>query len=600
MSNRKRRLRHLANRDKEPHWLCFLPLMLILGLVPIIVHARLTPLTEIEQIIFQGQSFHIDFFHFYKSVWFVVLTLLSVVSLAHLNYLGIRTLSKRRWFIPLGIYLALVFISFLNSDDFVVGWRGFATSYQGLPVYLSYGVLIFVVYHMVKTKRDSLLFIWPLLIMALVMTVVSASQYFAGPQFNEHPFFGPVKDVLSYEWVVNLITPEHIDGVRITMTLGWAYGTLYNPNFAGSFGVMVAFLGIAFYFLSSKLTHKLLMTVVILCGLFIMIASNSRAGFVGLVGAVGVWFVIGLPYLLRTHKLTLMFIVVLMVSTVYGVDQLSEGRYRLQLLRIVEGLERQEQVQIREVSLDGFNAHILTDEAYVKLSWTGTQLLFYDEDGQFIPFTIEGTTYRLHGEAYESFSFQLQTNQARVRARFHGRLLDLYFLNEGFGVVGVGGLNTVTQNPQRVEFLRGYERVFSARGYIYSVSIPLIRNTWFIGSGPDHYVLEFPQRDIAGRLNGFGLQTVLDKPHNMFLQFALEIGLLGLIALLSLLVWPIASLLKGWFKPSPHAMYFVSLVAGVTGMLVSGLANDLIMSIAPLFIIIFGLLMTDLKEKEVS
>ena len=290
-------------------------------------------------------------------------------------------------------------------------------------------------------------------------------------------------------------------------------------------------------------------------------------------------------------------VIALIVGSVYSIDQLAEGRYRDQVLRIVENLEPNEQVQIREVTLDGFNTILVSDENWLRVHWTGSQLLFYDEDDNIMPFTMDGTTYRLIDEAFESYSFQFQANQGRVRARFHGRLLDLYFVDEGFAILGVGGFQTWTENATRVEALRGYERLFSARGYIYSVSIPLLRDTWFLGAGPDHYVLELPQRDIAGRLNGFGLTTGLDKPHNMFLQIATEVGVIGLLALFSILVWPTMKLLKGWFKPVSHGMFSVGLLAGIGGMMVSGLANDLIMSIAPMFFVLFGLLMTDIKEE---
>ena len=595
---RARRLRHLENRNKEPHWLYFLPLMLVLGFVPLIVRARVTPLTEMEQFIFQGRQAHIDVFHFYKSLWFVLLTLLSGLSLAHLNYLGIRVIEKRRWMIPLAVYGVLVLLSILNSDDFVVGWRGFATSYQGLPVYLSYGALIFILFQMVKTKRDVMLFFWPLLIMSMLMGMVSASQYFARAQFDEHPYFGPIQSLFDYDWFRNIFIPVDFGDVQESLRIrGSVFGTLYNENFAGSFGVMMIFIAIAYAFIASKIWQKLLITPLIAIGTFIIVTSGSRAGFIGLLAGSGVWFMLGLSHFFRRHKLYPLLVVSLLVGTLYVLDDFSEGRYRERIMSIPATIERNDRVQILEVNLDGFDAEIVTEESRVLIRFTGAQLLFYDEEENILPFNIDGNTYRLTDEAFESYSFVFRADLGRVRSNFHGRRLDFFLTEDGFAVWGVGGLQANTENAERMDFFRGYERLFSGRGYIYSVSIPLIRDTWFIGAGPDHYVLELPQRDIAGRLNGFGLTIGLDKAHNMFLQFAIEIGLIGAIAFFSILLWPFGKLIKGWFLSMPYAMYYVSLFAGVIGMLASGIANDLIMSIAPLFIIIFGLLMTELKEE---
>ena len=595
---RARRLRHLANRNKEPHWLYFLPLMLVLGFVPLIVRTRVTALTEMEQFIFQGIPFHVEVFHFYKSVWFVTLTLLSGLCLAHLHYLGIRMIEKRKWMIPLAVYGVLVLISFLNSDDFVVGWRGFATSYQGLPVYLSYGAIIFILFQMVKTKRDIMLFFWPLFIMSSVMGIVSASQYFARSEFDEHALFGPIQSIFDYDWFRRLFMPDSVpideESIRI---VGTVFGTLYNSNFAGSFGVMMVFMAIAFAFLASKIWQKALITLVIPIAVFIIVTSGSRAGFIGMAAGGGLWLAFGLSHFFRRHKLYPLLVISLLFGTLYTLDILSEGRYRERITSIPAGIERNDQVQILEVNLEGFDVEIVSEETRILARWMGAQLLFFDEDENLIPFTIDGTTYRLLDEAYESFSFQLQTNQGRVRARFHDRLLDIYFTEEGFAIQGVGGFQTWTQNAERVSWLRGYERVFNGRGYIYSVSIPLLTETWLIGAGPNHYVLTLPQRDVAGRLNGSSIGLVWDKPHNMFLQFGIDIGVVGLLALLSLLVWPLGKLIKGWFLSMPHAMFYVSIFAGIGGMLVSGLANDLILSIAPMFFILFGLQMTEIKEE---
>ena len=595
---RARRLRHLENRNKEPHWLYFLPLMLVLGFVPLIVRARVTPLTEMEQFIFQGRQAHIDVFHYYKSVVFVVLTVLSGLSFAHLNYLGVRLIDKRRWMIPLAIYGVLVLISFLNSDDFVVGWRGFATSYQGLPVYLSYGALIFIIFHMVKTRRDVMLFFWPLWIMSLLMGVISASQYFARAQFDEHPYFGPIQSIFDYEWFRNLLIPSHLEVIEESLRIrGAVFGTLYNSNFAGSFGVMLMFIALAFAFISPKIWQKLLMTLLIPIGVFITVTSNSRAGFIGLVAAGGVWVMFGLSHFFRRHKLYPFVVLSLLAGTLYLLDDISEGRYRERITAIPESIQRNDQVQILEINLDGFDAEIVTEEAHVIMRWVGSQFLFYDDEDNILPFNIEGNSYRLTGEEFESFSFVFRPDLGRVRASFHGRRLDFYLTEDGFALWGVGGLQTSTDRAERLDWLRGYERVFTYRLYNFSVSIPLVRSTWLIGAGTDHFVFTFPQRDIAGRLNGWNLTETLDKAHNMYLQFAIEIGLIGAIAFFSLLFWPLGKLIKGWFLSMPHAMFYVSLFAGVIGMLASGIANDLIMSIAPLFIIIFGLLMTELKEE---
>jgi hypothetical protein len=60
------------------------------------------------------------------------------------------------------------------------------------------------------------------------------------------------------------------------------------------------------------------------------------------------------------------------------------------------------------------------------------------------------------------------------------------------------------------------------------------------------------------------------------------------------------TVLKDPFSSEPEVLWRVGLFSGLVGMYVSGLANDLILSIAPVFFVLYGLACTNLahpKEK---
>ncbi len=82
----------------------------------------------------------------------------------------------------------------------------------------------------------------------------------------------------------------------------------------------------------------------------------------------------------------------------------------------------------------------------------------------------------------------------------------------------------------------GRERMLSNRGYIWSRSLPLLKNTLFIGTGADVYPFNFPQTDIVGKVNAFGYYDIIvDKPHNMYLQTAIQFGIIFTMGLVSLI-----------------------------------------------------------------
>ena len=85
--------------------------------------------------------------------------------------------------------------------------------------------------------------------------------------------------------------------------------------------------------------------------------------------------------------------------------------------------------------------------------------------------------------------------------------------------------------------------------------------------------------------------TVVDKPHNIYLQIATNTGVLSLLALLA--VWGIyfISSLKLYSKikfDSLSAYIGASCLVSIIGYLTAGVFNDHIVSVSPLFWITLG------------
>jgi len=75
----------------------------------------------------------------------------------------------------------------------------------------------------------------------------------------------------------------------------------------------------------------------------------------------------------------------------------------------------------------------------------------------------------------------------------------------------------------------------SNRGYIWSRTIPMLKSTIVAGKGPDTFALYFPQYDFLNKLRYYQTGGIfVDKAHNMYLQTALNTGILSLLALLAI------------------------------------------------------------------
>jgi len=182
----------------------------------------------------------------------------------------------------------------------------------------------------------------------------------------------------------------------------------------------------------------------------------------------------------------------------------------------------------------------------------------------------------------------------------------------------------------------GHERFATFRGWIWSRTLPMLGNTLFVGYGPDTFATYFPQDDLAWKINLYGAPNiVVDKPHNWYLQTAVNTGVVSLLLLVWLLAAFVFDALRVWLrKPvrgmaalfgspvagdpaallpegaardaitasdGPTAVFvagpetdgrrilLMGILCGVIGYAIAGMFNDSVVSVAPLFWTVFGL-----------
>ena len=147
------------------------------------------------------------------------------------------------------------------------------------------------------------------------------------------------------------------------------------------------------------------------------------------------------------------------------------------------------------------------------------------------------------------------------------------------------------QEPERIGFY-GKERLGSARGYIWARSLPLLKETLLLGYGPDTYALHFPQDDYLGKWYAYGTTSiVVDKPHNLYLQIALNQGVIALIGFLILVGAYIVRSMKLYAFRDGYSRFDImgiAILLGIVGYLGAGVFNDSVVSVAPIFWILLG------------
>ena len=603
MASKKQRASIAKKENLHIGW--FIPVLFIIAVVPLIVFGRVVELDGLEYEAWTGQDTVVDFFSYYKAVYFSVMTYIGFALMIALVWLERITTRDIKYTIPIGIYIVFVAISYLTAEDMTVATRGFVEMFQGVFVLIGYGLIILTVMNMVRNERHVKWLLTAFIAMGSLVFLLGVSQFF------EFDFF-------RSDFGKHLILPadlQHIaDDLEFRFGANTIYATMYNTNFVGSFGALMVPLAIALFFYLEKPKHVAWAGVFVGMMVFVAFGSNSRAGLVGLsVGSI--IMVLFLRGILLQNPKKFATVVALIISIGLVVDLTGDGTLTHQITRLnpfteaerisddrddeLDEIERElRQVKFESIDIDGYQIDLKTTRENVRITFDEGSLAFYDLDDNSISANVEDDdtiTFPEDEAVDQQFDITLNRNSGTfsVSGEYHRDFDILYAHEEGLRYMR-GSKPVIPVTAPAPSIMDGYGQFGSSRGYIWSRSIGMLPDTLAIGHGPGMYAIEFPQNDFVGRMNEdvFSGNQIVDKPHNMYLQIGVETGMISLIALLSVFAMYLFDSFKLFFKRSYTTLFDymgVGAVTAVTAYLGAGFFNDQIISVAPLFYVLVGL-----------
>jgi len=320
---------------------------------------------------------------------------------------------------------------------------------------------------------------------------------------------------------------------------------------------------------------------------FVGFGSNSRAGIIGVFAAL---LLIAILFrreaIIKPLYIIIPFVALIVVG--YGLNKVSDGRIvnELKSLNLLDDIRRAEELSdsrayFEELNFDDYTLEIVTDEKSLRVEFIDNDLYFEDLEGHKIDVLREGRRITFVEEEYQDYVFTRSEDGAYYIVRAYGRSFNICLTIDGFRFEGLSGELYLPSDPDRLAFVDGYESLFSTRAYIWSRSIPLLKEFIIIGAGPDMYPIAFPQDDYVGKLNALNLRTIVDKPHNMYVVDSVKLFINR--------------------KFDTFKDYIgVGLFASVTAYLVSGFFNDQIISVAPIFygVLALGIVVNRMIHQE--
>ena len=579
------------------------PVMFVLGFLPLILryYSYDSRLSGFSWYAKNGNV--LDFFLYYKSVFFIVV---SAVMLLLLVYYGIRERQRgrrinMRLLVPALVYAVFTAISAICSDWRYFAVHGVSEHFEGVFVHLGYCTALLYGAYFLKTGKQlkAVITVWNV---GIILLLIFGMFQLAGV------------DVINSRFMTWLMFPAKFWPKAGTLLgnvfeKGRVFVSLYNPNYVASYAVLVlpVLLSVclaaekgwkkALYFLEAALLFLCLLGsgarsgLLVLCMTFPLLLFFNR-------GSLKEW---------KRQLAVLAAFAVVFGGTFLGYNQWKNHSVTKRLESGFSGMEiraeeKQEAVEALEAieTLDDcveitYGGEMLRIECEKKADGS-LSLFLSDKEGA----AVETETGKEGGLVLtdERFPFQIfqvtSNNIPHFAVEIDGE--DWIFSNQtgykGYFYLNRYGKYTKIENARPVLFTDRYRRMFSGRGYIWGRSLPLLKDSVIIGSGPDTFAFRFPQKDYIEAKRAGMSGAVISKPHNMYLQTGIQNGCIALAALLVLYVFYAADSVKLYWKKRKRnglSRMGAGFFTGITGYMLVGIVNDSMIVTAPLFWMMFGL-----------
>ena len=598
--------------DKNMGIIQTLPLIIfsavVIFLVRMVVYTR-----PMEQFFWVAGNTQVDFFSYCKMTVIITCAAAALIFISYRAFTKTLAIKRTFLYIPMLVFSLFVILSHIFSEYREFALLGFDERFEGTLVLLSYMVMLFYAINTVNTEKNVKYVLYPVAVSSFLLSLIGISQAVG------HDFF---KTRLAGMLMLPKSQWENMSKFVFKFNNNEIYQTVYNINYVSFYlTLLIPIFGLLFIDSimkgkQEKLSRKIIWGGLVVLLVFNLVGSASSGGYLGMGVVVISAIVILYKKILSWWK---PLAVLAGITLIVGV--ITFDRWFPELTNAIKGtLTSDAQAQVENASTSKHYIdymEVLSKENTVKLSIDGNELTFilhFDNgspsglsvlDGKGDLVELKGPNgennirfrerYSLNDVRFEGCSFRIIANNNvnnYLVITTDEQNWNYIATNDGLYYVDVFGKRIEIKKTPAFGF-KNRQNFGSKRGYIWSRTIPMMRDALLIGRGADTFCIYFPNNDYVGKYNAdFGLNAIVDKPHNMYMMMSVGTGGISLIAFLVLLAVYFAqsfNIYRDGKIDSFSELVGLGIFLGVIGFSVSGLVNDSTVSVMPLF---YGLLGT--------
>ena len=570
-----------------------LPFLAVILIIPLIVRVYYytNPLSMFDW--YPDDKSDIDAFLYYKAIFFslagFVITVLAAYRLRSPKIL--HTLKREIWLYFLGAFGLLTFLSTVFSKYPSFGFHGVHEQFESIWVVLSYCVVVLFAYLFLNNARDIASVRHTLAAFFVLINLLGLSQLFG------HDFF---ETALGRYFIV----PNSLAELRNHLTFVFSgsgthqvYMSLYNPNYVGVFAALILPIALTLTFSVRRISARLLWACISVSTFLCSMGSGSKSFLIALIPCLIIGCIFLRKKIAALWRIIIPFFVLLLI--VSGLYFRHIGLNPFTYLKSAMSLQAQtypcEDIRFTEDGITIRYAGNTLKTEYV-ISGDSIYLVCSDAGNSNVQYTPnEELIFSTTDTRFTNITFQFFGGSEAVPviacANISG--VPVYFTStaDGYSYVSSALKLATPDYPETISFLEKHPSFASDRGYIWSRSIPLLKNSILLGTGADTFSAVYPQNDVVGKVNGFYNNELLTKPHCLYLQIGIQYGIPALICFLAICgIYLVGSFRLYWRCSfcTEYEWFGLGLAIGVLGYLITGIANDSTVALAPLFWSLLG------------
>ncbi len=591
MSKYKKKKKNTGN-FKFLHGNYALVLLLAAVFIPLVVRLHRYDPNLSQFNWFLQSTEEIDVFLYWKSRILPVLGALMGLVLLY-KFTDRRFLQEQKkniWLYPLAAYGILTLLSTLFSQYRSFGFSGIHEQFESVWVVLTYCLLTFFTYAIVKDTKDVADLRRTLFVLLLLLCALGITQAIG-------------KDFWESKLGRYLMVPEKYAAYRKTLSFNFSnsgnhqvYLTFYNPNYVGMFAALILPFCVFCVFSVRKWWQKILWVAVSITFSVCTFRSGSKTFLISIV----VSLVLALLFCHRAVWRRILIVIPVCVALFFAgkayfkhinLDPVQYVKNAMTLHKndyLLEDIRFSEQ----DVTIEYNHAELHVMYAANEL---GAALICHDKNGTMLEYNTREDGYiEMVDPAFSGILFRFQTGNELYPwlVSIHIRGCAIYFTQTEDGYQYINNAGKFADPVKAPAALFGdYDNFASNRGYLWSRTIPLLRHSLILGTGADTFSLVFPHNDLPGRVNAGYYTALVTKPHNLYLQIGVQHGVLALLCFLAVcVIYLVQSFPLYWHAKftDEFSWFGAGIMFGIIGYLVAGLSNDSCVATAPIFWILLG------------